>query len=184
MPWRLRHQKNVWARSAFQSCSIILSSKSESKKIKVSLQTPALHFLKWEVYVLCMFHAPSITMLISILAESQLGVWHPSTAQQEPADQMAKKMDRGEIQGDPSPTQWKKMWKNRKDPFPKEWTNRQPSCEALSCQVLLGCCWMFKEFLKVYLCSSSFSSSGSAMSFRGLGCASFLHPILASKVTF
>ena len=35
-----------------------------------------------------------------------------------------KKMDRGEIQENTlSPTQWKKMWKNRKDPFPKEWTN-------------------------------------------------------------
>ena len=42
----------------------------------------------------CLLH--SITILLSItLAESQLGVWHPLTAPQEPADQMANKMDLG-----------------------------------------------------------------------------------------
>ena len=90
----------------------------------------------------------------------------------------------GEIQGDPSPTQWgknmKKMIHSQKiEPIETAAFARGfvlPGAPGLLLNVQRG----FSKFT----CVHSFPSSASAMSFRGLGCASFLHPILSSKVTF
>lgn len=99
---QLRHQKSVWARkvlsihgqSSFGENRKVRKSKCLCKRLQSTFCREKSNLLFLCFSCTCLLH--SITILLSItLAISQLGVWHPSMAPQEPANQMANKMDLG-----------------------------------------------------------------------------------------